>query len=110
MASIGAENVKTETFSVVTSSVESVANFTEGVVAFVTANGLDGLEVDWRWPGQNGGDKDKDDVTTLMKVRVEGDDDKDEDEDGGDDEEDDGSDYYNDTSIFQFQKMIMKLS
>lgn len=68
VASIGGENVKTETFSLVTSSVEGVANFTEGVVAFVTANGLDGLEVDWRWPGQNGGSKDKDDVTTLMKV------------------------------------------
>ncbi|KAK7077759.1 hypothetical protein SK128_016555 [Halocaridina rubra] len=68
LASLGGPHVKAETFSLVTSSVEGVANFTEGLISFVASNQLDGIEIDWRWPGQHGGRKEIDDVSTLMKV------------------------------------------
>lgn len=70
VASLGGSRVKAETFSLLTSSAEGLANFTQGASDFVREMALDGLEVDWRWPGQQGGAKDRQDLTTLMKVCV----------------------------------------
>lgn len=66
MASLGGNSVKRETFALLTSSVESVANLTQGAATFLEAHQLDGIEVDWRWPTTG---KDKEDLTTLVKVR-----------------------------------------
>ncbi|KAK3876870.1 hypothetical protein Pcinc_018368 [Petrolisthes cinctipes] len=68
VASLGGSRMKGETFSLLTSSVEGLANFTQGASDFINEMGLDGLEMDWRWPGQQGGAKDRQDLTTLMKV------------------------------------------
>ncbi|KAK8754238.1 hypothetical protein OTU49_015097, partial [Cherax quadricarinatus] len=68
VASVGGSKVKPETFSLITASVDGIANFTDSVAEFLSRNNLDGVEVDWRWPGLAGGNKDKNDLTTLIKV------------------------------------------
>ena len=68
VVSIGGDNIKSETFSLITSSAEGISNFTKGVAKFISKNDIDGVEIDWRWPSKQGGVKDKDDLTTLMKV------------------------------------------
>ncbi|KAK4298653.1 hypothetical protein Pmani_029009 [Petrolisthes manimaculis] len=68
VASLGGSRMKGETFSLLTSSAEGLANFTQGASDFINEMGLDGLEMDWRWPGQQGGAKDRQQLTTLMKV------------------------------------------
>ncbi|KAK8383869.1 hypothetical protein O3P69_015961 [Scylla paramamosain] len=65
VASLGGERVKGDTFSLLTSSADAVANLTQATSTFLATHQLDGLEVDWRWPSDA---KAKEDLTTLIKV------------------------------------------
>lgn len=60
--------MKAQAFELISSSKQTVANFSEEITAFVQEKNFDGIEIDWQWPGQKGGSKDRDQLTLLVKV------------------------------------------
>ncbi|XP_018019179.1 uncharacterized protein LOC108675662 [Hyalella azteca] len=68
IVALGGTSIKSTSFAQVTSTKAAVANFSEQVVDFLRTRRMDGVEVDWRWPGEDGGSKDRDDLTLLIKT------------------------------------------
>ncbi|KAF2350957.1 Glycoside hydrolase family 18 catalytic domain [Trinorchestia longiramus] len=67
IVSVGGSSVKAESFERIVSTKSSISNFTDNIVDFLQTKDMDGVEVDWQWPGQRGGSKDRNDLTLLMK-------------------------------------------
>ena len=72
LASVGGSLVSSDTFRELvdpSSNLDVIANFTLSLASFVEENRLDGVEVDWQWPGEGDGPSSKDDLTSFFKVR-----------------------------------------
>lgn len=59
LASLGGEAVKASTFSSFITDIESLNNLTSSINAYYREGILDGVELDWEWPVQEGGKKDR---------------------------------------------------
>lgn len=59
LASLGGEAVKASTFSSFITERESLNNLTSSINAHYRSGLLDGVEIDWEWPFQEGGKKDR---------------------------------------------------
>ena len=68
--SLGGSSIKSEAFEAIAASKQALAEFAESVTQFMQDKEFDGVEVDWRWPGQTGGSKTKDGLNKLIKVGI----------------------------------------
>lgn len=68
LASLGGEAVKASTFSSFITDIESLNNLTSSINAYYREGILDGVELDWEWPVQEGGKKDR--IKMIRYARV----------------------------------------
>lgn len=59
LASLGGNAVKASTFSSFITNRESLNNLTSSINEMYRSGLLDGVEIDWEWPSQLGGKKDR---------------------------------------------------
>ncbi|XP_011310400.1 acidic mammalian chitinase-like [Fopius arisanus] len=69
LIAIGGANDKSVKYSIMASDWVSRERFADNVVKFVKKWGFDGFDVDWEYPGQNGGAlADRENYTELLKI------------------------------------------
>lgn len=69
LASVGGWNEGSSTFSYVAKTENGRKTFAKEAVDFCRKYGFDGLDLDWRYPGQRGGDPKKDKANFVLLVR-----------------------------------------
>ena len=69
LASLGGEAVKSATFSNFITDLESLNNLTSSINSYYRNGLLDGVELDWEWPFQEGGKKDRIKLIRYARVR-----------------------------------------
>lgn len=68
LASLGGQAVKASTFSSFITNIESLNNLTSSINGYYRDGLLDGVEIDWEWPFQEGGKKDR--IKLIRYARV----------------------------------------
>ena len=68
LASLGGSAVKSSTFSSFITNRESLNNLTSSINEMYRSGLLDGVEIDWEWPSQLGGKKDR--IKLIRYARV----------------------------------------
>ena len=68
LASLGGDAVKASTFSSFITNRESLNNLTSSINEMYRSGLLDGVEIDWEWPSQLGGKKDR--IKLIRYARV----------------------------------------
>ena len=68
LLSLGGNAIKSEVFETITSSKSLSVEVATNVATYLQANTLDGVELNWQWPGTSGGSKSRDGLTRFTKV------------------------------------------
>jgi len=67
MASVGGWNEGSTKYSAMAADPALRATFISSSLAFIQQNGFDGLDLDWEYPGQRGGNEsDRENLVTLL--------------------------------------------